>query len=287
MVRQVYTTAVEPNPDFVEQPRNKGEDNLTWGSRAVAAMSTAGPKEWTYLALLGGNDTMAFRLRVAQSVLRRDMLPSFWSDAVLVELKSDSLRNAEATHVPLVQPGGAVYAPYDNGVVSCPLERFKDEAIYPNIALIALPVPQSRIMERVKAFKRSRSTLDALEHVLRWLAFCWGVARTSNPLNENYGIPSACMLETVCAAEDYDLTPGLESRASCPEAIWSAATYWRAYYAKTSGDNGKVPCGRFSTDHTYSILEPEDRSVRAPRRPGRTRGGPTTTPRKAAKKSRR
>ena len=34
---------------------------------------------------------MAFRLRIAQSQVRRDMLPSFWSDAILVELTADSV----------------------------------------------------------------------------------------------------------------------------------------------------------------------------------------------------
>ena len=66
--------------------------------------------------------------------------------------------------------------------------------------------------------------------IVRWLAFVWGVARTPNPLMDGMGIPSAAMLEIVIGAVDFDLTPGLESRSSCPEAISQAAKYWHEYY---------------------------------------------------------
>ena len=84
-------------------------------------------------------------------------------------------------------------------------------------------------------------------------AFAWGAARTPNPLNENYGLPSACMLDTVFGAANLDLTPGLEARASCPEAIWIAANYWQDYYKQFRGE---VPQGRFWTPHGYPIEEP-------------------------------
>jgi hypothetical protein len=43
-------------------------------------------------------------------------------------------------------------------------------------------------------------------------------------------MPSAAMLETVTGAAGFDLTPGLESRASCPEAIWQSARWWHEYH---------------------------------------------------------
>jgi hypothetical protein len=253
MIKQAFSTATARNPDFVEQARQSGEDNFAWGMRAVKEMKTSGPDQWSYVALLGGVDRLAFRVRSAQSLLRIDMLPSFWSEAILIGLKEASLKDSEALYVPLAQPGSPEFPPENNGVVTCPLSAFADAQRYPNIALIALPVPQAKIMERVETFKRSRGTIDALEHVLHWLAFTWGVARTGNPLHENYGLPSSCMIEVVCAAENYDLTPGLESRASCPEAIWGAATYWHDYYAASSGGTGRVPAGRYSIGHEYDI----------------------------------
>jgi len=41
-----------------------------------------------------------------------------------------------------------------------------------------------------------------------------------------HGMPSAAMLETAYATNGFDLTPGLESRSSCPEAIWQSASWW-------------------------------------------------------------
>jgi len=263
MLRQTRSTASKSNPAFTALERADRETNTQWGERAVREMQTGGSRDWTYLVLLGGRDTMAFRLRVAQSQLRRDMLPSYWSESVLVELKGETVANARAIHVPLIQPEGPAFATRTNGVVARPLRDFDDPVRYPNIALIALPVPQAEILKRVESFGKSRSTLDALEHILRWLAFVWGAARTPNPLHENYGLPSACMLETVCAAANFDLTPGLEARASCPEAIWVAARYWQDYYEQF---RGHPPTGRFWTPHEYPIEEPKEPSATDSRR---------------------
>lgn len=270
MLRQVQSSSREKNPKFIPLARKAGESNTEWGTRAVAQMKTGGSDKWTYVVLLGGSDSMAFRLRVAQSHLRSDMLPSFWSNSILVELVGGSVANAHAVHVPLTQPAGPEFSTRTNGVVVQPLTDFDDPAQFPNIAVIALPVPQAEVLKSVETFKRSRSTLDALEHVLRWLAFAWGAARTPNPLHENYGLPSACMLETVCAAAKFDLTPGLEARASCPEAIWVSALFWQNYFQTFSGD---VPTGRYFTPHAYPIVEPDESARRrsGPRSPRRRR----------------
>ena len=159
-----------------------------------------------------------------------------------------------------------------------PLRDFDDPQRYPNIALIALPVAQAEILARLAAFRRSRSTLDALEHIVRWLAFAWGAARTPNPLHDNYGLPSACMLETVCAAANFDLTPGLEARASCPEAIWVAARFWQDYFEQF---HKRAIVGRYWTAHRYPIWEPGDdpRTASPKSRRGPPRGGNPVCPR--------
>ena len=251
MLRQLRSTATGRNELLTEFKRADGEDNLAWGARAVAEMATGGAEGWTYIVLLGGSDTLSFRLRVAQSHLRRDMLPSFWSDTLLAQLRGTDISRARAIHVPLMQPPEGPIATRTNGVVDQPLKHFADPARWPNIAVIALPVAQGLILEKIEAFQRSRATLDALEHILRWLAFAWGAARTPNPLTDGIGLPSACMLETACAAANFDLTPGLESRASCPEAIWVAALHWYDYFESFSG--GQRPTGRYTTPHLFPI----------------------------------
>src|SRR6478752_6209396 len=260
MVRQVRSKSGGRNPQFTELARGPSQSNMRWGEQAMRQMATAGSKDWSYVLLLGGSDTMAFRLRVAQSHLRQDMLPSYWSQSLLVELRGDTVANARAIHVPLTQPAGPCFAPRNNGVVVQPLRDFDDPLRYPNVALIAVPVAQAEILQRVEDFRNSKSSLDALEHVLRWLAFSWGSARTPNPLHDNYGLPSACMLETVFAAANLDLTPGLEARASCPEAIWVAARYWQDYFETF---RGKVPQGRYWTPHGYAITEPDEPAAKS------------------------
>jgi hypothetical protein len=85
--------------------------------------------------------------------------------------------------------------------------------------------------------------------MIRWLAFVWGVARSGNPLLEGYGMPSAAMLDIVLGVVGYDLTPGLESRVSCPEAIWQAAKWWHEYYA---GQDRLALAGAFHVGHELS-----------------------------------
>lgn len=250
MLRQLRSTSATANPHLQELPREPGEDNLAWGARAVAAMRAGGNEDWTHIVLLGGADTLAFRLRVAQSHLRSDMLPSFWSESLVVRLAGAHLQRAKALHVPLLQPEGGEFATRRNGVVERPLKAFADPERWPNIAVLALPVAQAKVLDKVDAFRKARGTLDALEHSLRWLAFAWGAARTPNPLHDGVGLPSACMIETACSACGLDLTPGLESRASCPEAIWVAVKRWHGYFQEFAQAQ---PAGCFWTPHRYPI----------------------------------
>ena len=270
MARQARSKSLKPNPRLDELERKPGEGNVQWCGRAAKAMAAAPRSRWTYIALLGGADTLAFRLRIAQGHLRRDMLPSYWSESILIQTQGPTMESARAIHVPLAQPDGPKFATRDNGVVSRPLSDFDDAGRYPNIALIALPVSEADILARVRDFSANRATLDTLEHVLRWLAFAWGVARTGNPLHENYGLPSACMLETVCAAASFDLTPGLEARASCPEAIWSAARHWYDYFQKA---HANMPRGCYFHQHFYPIAEgsPEKNPPGQTERPPKSR----------------
>lgn len=254
MPRQIRSPSKSPNRDLKELARRRGEGNVAWGVRAAKEMVGGGDGDWSYVALVGGRDLSAFRVRVAQSHMRHDLLPSYWSECLLVELDPTDVGASSVHHVPLAQPGGPSFPTGHNGVLRVPLTDFDDARRFPNIALIALPVPQEKVLAQVARFAASRASFDALEHVLRWLAFVWGSARTGNPLFDGVGLPSACLLESVAAACQFDLTPGLEARAACPEAIWTAARHWQSYYAKT-GD-GRVPHGRFVRDHGYDILEP-------------------------------
>ncbi|MEJ7812076.1 MAG: hypothetical protein WKG32_16810 [Gemmatimonadaceae bacterium] len=53
------------------------------------------------------------------------------------------------------------------------------------------------------------------------------------------------MIEVVLSAANYDVMPGLESRASCPEAIWQAAKWWHEYYEE---ENKEGPEGVWTVE---------------------------------------
>jgi hypothetical protein len=261
MLRQARSTSSDSNPDLVPFERPAKMGNVAWIEAALGQIPRKSlPANAACVLLLGGADALAFRLRVAQSHLRPDLLPSYWSESVLLERRGEKIGDARVIHVPLQSPDDDLFPPDANGLVARPLQDFDDAGKWPNIALLGLPVMQDDVLERVDAFRKARSTLDALEHVLRWLSYAWGVGKTGNPLQENYGLPSACMLETVCSGAQLDLTPGLEARASCPEAMWIAARFWQDYFKKF---HKRAIVGRYCTVHRYPIWEPGD----GPRRP--------------------
>ncbi|WP_313697365.1 hypothetical protein [Achromobacter sp.] len=247
-----FTPVSVSNPAFVKQKRRAAQGNLDWLSRALADFGDKEPLNLSYILLVGGNDTLSWRLRTAQSHLRFDLLPSYWTSAVLLKLHKQGLEKSTVIHVPLIQPGEGLFATERNGVVESRLADFDDAGVWKNIALIALPVPQKDVLAQLEQFERGRGYVDALEHVLRWLAFAWGVARTPNPIHDGIGLPSACMLEALFAAAGMDITPGLETRASSPEAIWATALYWYNYYEI---NQRTPPKGRFFTPHDYDITD--------------------------------
>jgi hypothetical protein len=237
------STATEANRGFKEAKRRKSEANLTWLRRHLRG----GDENALRLLLVGGTGAGDLRLRVAQSHLRHDMTPSHWSHvALLGEVNGGKAEETEIFEIALEPAGGFGFPAPTNGVQTGRLGAYADRKRYPNLALITLPVERAALDEAIGRFQRQRSVLDATELVLLWLAFLWGVGRAGNPLLSGNGIPSAAFVEVVLGAVGYELTPGLESRASCPEAIWQAARWWHEFYSEQE----ETPLtGVYSTEH--------------------------------------
>ena len=212
-----------------------GEDNLGWLERATQTLTSKFgdvliSQQLVRLVLLGGTDPVSFRLRIAQAHIRHDLTPSSWSHVVLIHPK----RVSRVYEISLEPQGGFHYPVSTNGLQTGNVDHYRDRAVYPNIALIGIPSSDKLTWEKINLtltqFQRQRTSLDAIELLVRWLAFVWGAGRAGNPLLEGYGIPSSAMLEIIFSALGHDLTPGLESRSSCPEAIWQAVKWWHNYY---------------------------------------------------------
>lgn len=246
MLQTRQSHAKSANPNFVSASLKKGEDNLDWLERHLPDND-----DWTPMVLVGGKGTTAFRLRSAQSVARHDLTPSHWSHVMF--LGRTSIRTTTPTlEIALDPDGGFGFPPESNAVQKGKLKQYRDPAEYPNIAVAALPVSFKEVKRGIESFQRQRGVFDAVELTVGWLAYTWGLGGGRVPFYDELGMPCAAFVETVLAAAGFEITPGLESRGSCPEAIWQALRWWHNYYQ--DDDTGAeslqgAPRGAFSVTH--------------------------------------
>lgn len=241
MLNILRSPATRPNAAFVETPRAAGQSNVAW----LAQYGNAGGSNVTPLVLIGGVDPLAFRIRVAQAHGRDTFDPSHWSHVFFTALPPFKA-TTKTTEIPLAGITG--FPPLTNGVQEKTLRAYDDPKLYPNIALLFLPVDPGEVKDRIALFKSQRAVLDALDLVVRWLAYLWGAGTAGNPLLEGYGVPSAAMVEVVTAAAGLDLTPNVPSRASFPDAIWQAAKWWQDQQEERQ--QGRIT-GVWATPHTF------------------------------------
>jgi len=232
MTRSMQSASTTSNTSLVRQPELANETNLAWLSRLGAPGGVR--LDENGIILLGGSSLASFRIRVAQSVMRRDLFPSYWSHCGIL------LGKGLFATVPL-GPGRDISAvPPRNGVEMSKLADYDDPKRYPNVAVIRFARRHDDVGQHIERLKDDRSIVDLPAMMLRWLGFVWGVGGAPNPLNDGVGLPSAAFVETVFAMVGCELTPGLSSRSSCPEAIWQSAKWWRAFYESDIVTNAAV-----------------------------------------------
>jgi hypothetical protein len=249
-VRVLRSPADRRNPQVVELLRKEGEGNDAWLRRAVEGRYVETGPEWSLLLLVGGTDPLSFRLRVAQSHVRHDLSPSAWSHVLFIprlEPKLAESRTREVSLAPSACFGEHGFPLPTNGLQRGRLETYLADELFPNLAVLSVPVPATDLDTSLTGLQGQRSILDVPQLILRWLAYCWGVGVPSSPLAEGLGVPGAALLEAAFSARDFDLTPGLESRSSCPEAIWQAATWWHGFYQRTQA--GRAIRGAYCSKH--------------------------------------
>jgi hypothetical protein len=255
-VRVLRSPAKNRNKDVIQLDRKTGEDNFAWLQRAIKESLRGNYKNQSLLLLVGGNDPLSFRLRIAQCHVRHDLSPSAWSHVVFISALTGTMTGSETVEISLMPHDGFGRCGNpipSNGIQVGRLDGYQSEKLFPNIALLSMPIPSSTIEASLAGMKFQRGVLDCPQLILKWLSYCWGVGVPASPLADGFGIPSAAVLEAAFAANGFDLTPGLESRSSCPEAIWQAANWWQDYYAKRR--DGQSIRGAFSAKHE---LVPDD-----------------------------
>jgi hypothetical protein len=240
-VRRSGATTV--NSQFVEVKAKARESNLAWMNRVcdqVEGLTSPGD-----IILLGGSSLAEFRVRVAQSHVRDDLTPSYWSLVGVLD-EGDTLLTAPLW--PLAPPH---IVPARNGIERLALSHFDDPDAWPNVAVIHFQARSTITpVEAVASLAGQRSIVDLPTLILDWLAYVWGTGTGPNPLVNGSGLPSAVLVETAFGIAQVELTPGLASASSCPEAIYQAAKWWHEFYADTAGegvDAAKAwPAGRFA-----------------------------------------
>lgn len=246
MVTNLNSGAAQSNERLVRADREAGEDNLAWLERALPDLG-----EGLAILLTGGVSRYDLTIRVAQSRVRHDRTPSNWSHAALFDkpverlVESEELA-AETIHEIALDPGvGFGFPPEGNALQTTKTDRYADPAIHPNAAILSFPgVSWESIQDAISTFRNQQVAVDGSGLLLRWLGYAWGIG--DNPLTEGHGVPSAAMVDEIGLVVGFDLTPGLESRASCPESIWQAARWWHEYYKEA---NKGAPRGVWTTPH--------------------------------------
>ncbi len=253
MIKQTLSTssALSRTKSDIEKLERDKATNAQWLKRAYDSFALDDVNLWSFVVLAGGKDIASFRIRVAQSHLRGDMLPSFWSDCALLKVVKGNFSTAKIYNLPLFQPAFESYAPARNGLVELSANKLPD---YPNLALLAIPVEQHKILSSLNEYKVARVSYDAIENILPWLAYVWGSGNATNPLLQQIGFPSAMMLNQLFSANNFDLAPGVNANLSAPETFWSGVKHWQDYYSKTQ-QNGLLPKARYVIDHMYDIDE--------------------------------
>lgn len=243
------STAAGKNCHFVEQPGSPNS-NVQWLHDHFYTLSKTIAYPCTVVMLVGGTDTASTRIRGAQAVARQDLTPSHWSHAALVEYEGNAL--TVPIEISLAPPAGFGFPPPNNGIQTGDLTTYDSRQAWPNIALLLVPADPSEVRQKLTRLRSLRSTIDLVGITLQWLSYVWGVRQAHNPLNLEVGVPCAVMLEYAVGAVGFDLTPGLTSRSSCPEAIWQAARWWHEFHSEATqvGSLSRQPIkGVFSISH--------------------------------------
>jgi hypothetical protein len=227
MISIRQSDATEANTALKQTRAKPKETNSAWLKRVEA---TDG------LLLLGGAAISHFRIRVAQSHARADLKPSCWSLAGLL------LDGKKFLSAPLELCGDASEIATHNGVQTCNMADYDDPARFPNIAVINFTKDTDKLLKNARLIGgdpksnrlAQRSIIDLPTLMLPWLSYIWIAGNANNPLSQNLGLPSAAFVETVYGMAGIELTPGLASATSCPEAIWQAAKYWHIFYKQAA-----------------------------------------------------
>ena len=215
MLSMRASTATAPNGGLVEREPKRGE-NGAWLARA---------------GIDQGWSCSAARPSPTFGSLRAVARPPRPDAVVVVSWPGSCWAAARLLTVPL-DPGDDSSVRPTNAIRAPALDAFDDPERYPNVALIAFAAGGDALASSRRGPAPARHHRPAGARVA-WLAM-HGASKTPIRWSAGTVLPSAAFVEAAHAVAEIELTPGLASASSCPEAIWQSARWWGEYYRESA-----------------------------------------------------
>lgn len=196
------------------------------------------PKDTVYVGMVGGNDPASMAVRHAQSFLRFDRRPAYFSHLFFFTGKGDEILECRLVDA---DPG----KPENGGLFKSRASRYADLRAFPNVAVISLtfeavqggtdPTRRVRnVLDAARDWKGVRGRYDLWAMIAGWQPYLFDPARTPNPLAAQYPHPGAAYLRWALSTAGVESSPGAMDEFDAPEHFWAAANYWYKQYAEKS-----------------------------------------------------
>ncbi len=238
------------NPDIKDwTSRYRRRTNLQFFNDAFASLQRQdmGNRGLMTVGLVGSRDLPGNCLRTAQSILRWDLRPSFWSHVFVVAESVTSrtpLRSLAILEIPLHPRDGLFPKPEQNGINVGRLGNYEDNTLDANVALMAVSMSDAEaktLHKRAKSWNYDRVRYNFWDMLGAWQRFLWSQGAARNPLNEGMPIPASSYVEFIFEGLGLGVTPGASARNSAPEHLWNAARWWH----KAFKEQDRKVAGRF------------------------------------------
>jgi hypothetical protein len=198
----------------------------------------ASPADTVYVGLVGGSDPASMSVRWAQSFLRFDRRPSYFSNIFLFTGRGDAILECRVV-------GADPTRPETQGVVRDRARRYQNPEAWPNKALVGFTFsqieggasPQARlraVLDAARNEKAVRERYDLWKMIAAWQPYLFEPHRTPNPLVERSPHPGAAYVRWALGMAGIEGAPGALDEFDAPEHFWAAANYWYETYEDAS-----------------------------------------------------
>jgi hypothetical protein len=202
------------------------------------AGTIASPSDTVYVGLVGGTDPASIAVRRAQSMLRFDRRPSYFSHIFLFTGRGDSMLECRVV-------GADPTRPETGGIIRDRARRYTDAEAWPNKAVVGFtftPVPGGtepgervkQVLTAARNVKLVRERYDLWSIVGSWQPYLFEPAKIPNPLVEGSPHPGAAFVRWALSMAGVEGTPSALDEYDAPEHFWAASKYWYKQYADPS-----------------------------------------------------